>query len=76
MLATSEVQRGVDLAAAPLRVRGVDLAAAPLRVRGVDLAGTPLRRRGVALAAVWTKIDTTSLIWLNVEISRGVLRER
>ena len=35
--------RGVDLAAAPLRVRGVDLAAAPLRVRGVDLAAAPLR---------------------------------
>ena len=35
-------QRGVDFAAAPLRVRGVDLAAAPLRVRGVDIAAAPL----------------------------------
>ena len=68
--------RGVDLAAAPLRVRGVDIAAAPLRVRGVDFAAAPLREVSVAHAAVWTKFDTTSLIWLNVEISRGVLRER
>ena len=37
------IDRGVDLAAAPLRVRGVDIAAAPLRVRGVDLAAAPLR---------------------------------
>ena len=75
-MATTGAVRGVDLAAAHLRVRGVGLAAAPLRVRGVDFAAAPLRERSVPLAAVWTKFDTTSLNWLNVEISRGVLRER
>ena len=47
-----------------------------LRVRGVCLAVAPLRARNVALAAVWTKSDTTSLNLLNMEISRGMLRER
>ena len=42
-MATTGALRGVDLAAAPLRVRGVDLAAAPLRVRGVDVAVALLR---------------------------------
>ena len=44
MLATSDGQRGVDLAAAPLRVRGVDLAAAPLHVKkAFDIAVALLR---------------------------------
>ena len=47
MLATSDRQRGVDLAAAPLRrrtpVRGVDIADAPLRERSVDVAVALLR---------------------------------
>ena len=51
MLATTDGQRGVDLAAAPLRVRGVDIAAAPLRVSGVDIAAAPLRVSGVDFAA-------------------------
>ena len=55
-------------------VRGVDLTAAPLRVRGVDFAAAPLR--GEALRSRVDVNDTTSLNWLNVEISRGVLRER
>ena len=42
MLVSTDGQRGVDIADAPLRVRGVDVADAPLRVRSVDVA------------AVWT----------------------
>ena len=42
MQVSTDGQRGVDNADAPLRVRGVDVAAAPLRVRSVDVA------------AVWT----------------------
>ena len=42
-LATTDSQRGVDNADAPLRVRGVDVADAPLRVRSVDVAVALLR---------------------------------
>ena len=42
MLVTTDGQRGVDIAAAPLRVRGVDVAAAPLHV-SVDVAVALLR---------------------------------
>ena len=43
MLVSTDGQRGVDIAAAPLRVRGVDVAAAPLHVRSVDVAVALLR---------------------------------
>ena len=43
MLVTTDGQRGVDIAAAPLRVRGVDVAATPLHVRTVDVAVALLR---------------------------------
>ena len=43
MLVTTDGQRGVDIAAAPLRVRGVDVAAAPLHVRSADVAAVLLR---------------------------------
>ena len=42
-MATTDAVRGVELAAAPLRVRGVDVADAPLRVRSVDVAVALLR---------------------------------
>ena len=50
MLVSTDGQRGVDIAAAPLRVRGVDVPAAPLRVRGVDVAAAPLHVRSVDVA--------------------------
>ena len=40
---STDGQRGVDNADAPLRVRGVDVADAPLRVRSVDIAVALLR---------------------------------
>ena len=43
MLVSTDGQRGVDIADAPLRVRGVDVADAPLRVRSVDVAVALLR---------------------------------
>ena len=60
MLATSDGQRGVDLAAALLRVRGVDLAAAPLRVRGVDIAAAPLDVRSVDVAVALREMRDAS----------------
>ena len=43
MQVSTDGQRGVDNADAPLRVRGVDVADAPLRVRSVDVAVALLR---------------------------------
>ena len=43
MLVSTDGQRGVDIAAAPLHVRGVDVADAPLHVRSVDVAVALLR---------------------------------
>ena len=57
MQVSTDGQRGVDLAAAPLRVRGVDLADAPLRVRGVGFAVDLLRV--IHDAATSGKTETT-----------------
>ena len=57
MLATTDSQRGVDLAAAFLRVRGVDIAAAPLRVSGVDFAAAPLHvKQSVDIAVALLRV--------------------
>ena len=71
MLATSDGQRGVDLAAAPLRVRGVDIADAPLRVRGVDNADEPLRVRGVDVAVALLRVKRDAATSGNAEISES-----
>ena len=70
-MATTGAVRGVDLAAAPLRVRGVGLAAAPLRVRGVGLAAALLRVRGVGLAAAPLRVRGVGLAAAPLRV-RGV----
>ena len=71
MLATSDCQRGVDLAAAPLRVGGVDIAAGPLRVKGVDIEAAPLHVRSVDVAVALLRVKHDAATSGEAEISES-----
>ena len=68
MQVSTDGQRGVDNADAPLRVRGVDVADAPLRVR---VAVAPLRVRSVDVAVALLRVIRDAATSGKAEISES-----